>query len=789
MITILKLFKMIDIYSSLRCLCMTSALLLAFTTNSYTQTLFEQLSITNYGSPNFPKVLGSNGWTIKSQDKIVEIGKFNADGRSDMLIQGASGLGIINLNSANELTTLTFAENGSKLDNSGWTISRNDNIKGVGYFHPNYKHDILIQNVNSLGVISLDGLNNFETTSMVSNGERFSGWKYNRYDKILGVGDFNNDNRSDFIIKSSTHLGIISIDNSGNFEAITSGANNHNLGDSGWRLNAGDVVLGIGDFNNDNRSDFIIKSNSHLGIMSLNNSGNYTNLAIGVNGYNLGNSGWRLNATDEILGVGDFNNDNKTDFIIKSSTHLGIMSLSAEGNYTNLAIAANNSTLGDSGWRLNTADEILGVGDFNGDGQTDFVIKSSTHLGIIGLNDLGTYTALIIKAGNYPSTTSPLNLWSAEQFQGVGDFNDDDTSDFIIKDQSNFGILTLKNDINRYLNVDDCLECTENQNNELSLVLEDMLGIRGGDPSGDFIGSAAARKPPRGKNWYPLDGNRKVLCGSYNRFAINAARPIRANSENDWNIFIIPHDNYNYLIEDARPYQYYNYSWHNWQECDGVPCMEAEITPPKELNDYEDFSIENVTSSLLSNQDICVYGPWVREEVHGNRPEIHPSELLWWENDEGIKHMLIVQDGSDRYDEKKNFYGEPDRGWRAWAGAPMIKQFKIAFSVEVNAETEQYTLDIGRSLRVNTSSNASVSEDIFSGRRYGLEKNGEIPILVIETSRTDRYLGVQFDSVCYNSVTNRLTGYILIKAQIGERDKLGAFLEIILKKENVVIRR
>lgn len=228
--------------------------------NIYSQSFFEQISIKNNSTNYYPSLLGDNGWVLRAQDDIFQIGKFNVGGISDFIIQGSSGLGIITLNNNREFTTIEMASNGSKITASSgpeWTINHTNKVLGVGYFHPNYKHDILIQGTSGLDVISLDNTNNFVTTSIISNGSRFEGgWRYNNNDKILGIGDFNNDNKSDFIIKSSKHLGIISIDDNGRFTGITTGVNNSYLGDSFWRLKYTDEILGVGDFNGDNRSDF-----------------------------------------------------------------------------------------------------------------------------------------------------------------------------------------------------------------------------------------------------------------------------------------------------------------------------------------------------------------------------------------------------------------------------------------------------------------------------------------------------------------------------------------------------
>ncbi|WP_298421167.1 hypothetical protein [uncultured Kordia sp.] len=746
---------------------------------------FEQIAIKNNGV--------SNDWMLRSQDKISQVGKFNFVGRSEFIIQGQSGLGIIALDTNNEFSTIVQAENGATIRGfsrrPSWTISTNDNVLGVGNFHANSKHDILLQNDSGLGILALNNNNNLLTTHTIANNEYFEGWRYKKTDQILGIGNFNNDNKSDFIIKSNSHLGIISVNNNGAFTAITSGVRNSYLGNSFWKFKPTDEILGVGDFNEDNRSDFIIKSDTNLSILSLDEENKFTRVAIGTRDLYLGDSSWRYKVTDEILGVGDFDGDERSDFIIKSETHLSILSVNDSGNFTRVTIGQAGHYLGDSFWRFKTTDKILGIGDFNGDEQSDFIIQSSTHIGIISVNEAGNFFSIAIMGRNtaFSNATSFVEL---NYYKVTGDFNVDGHSDFIVKDNNSIRVFTYKNDVNRFLNVDDCIECTTTQKDRLITVMGEMLGIDGGDPMGDFISTAAALKPVLwGRNWYPIRGTREILCGTLESYGVTKGvfDNIRGASEYDWNLNINPNPRFERLIDEVRPFR--ERSDNEWKTCNGAPCMEAEVTPPTTLNDFHYFMTEeNRTFLIVGEQQICVYGPWVREEVHGNRPEIHPSELLWWENANGSKVMVIVKDASNRFGESNNFRDKPNT-FIPWANGPMVKQFEIAFSVEVGAETEKYTLDVGRQHLANTYKNESISQDIFAGRRYGLQKNGQTPIVVIESPEADRYLGVTFDSVCYNAETNRLQGYILVKAQIGNRDALGAFLEIKLIKENTIVRR
>ena len=91
-------------------------------------------------------------------------------------------------------------------------------------------------------------------------------------------------------------------------------------------------------------------------------------------------------------------------------------------------------------------------------------------------------------------------------------------------------------------------------------------------------------------------------------------------------------------------------------------CFEAELTPRSDRYQTPWFqkNDQNNACSSIVDYSVCVYGPYVTESVHGNRPEIHPAEALWWRNMQGVDWkcteaqswtFLHVQDGSHRFDE------------------------------------------------------------------------------------------------------------------------------------------
>ena len=116
--------------------------------------------------------------------------------------------------------------------------------------------------------------------------------------------------------------------------------------------------------------------------------------------------------------------------------------------------------------------------------------------------------------------------------------------------------------------------------------------------------------------------------------------------------------------------------------------MEVEITPDEDFYKNPWFPrpkdakwLKSVRGlSPLEGTTICTYGPWVYEKAHGNRPEIHPSELYWWrEAASGSLFLMLLQDDSDRFDRPNNYR---PRSSKPWSGCPRSAKFRIAFDAD-----------------------------------------------------------------------------------------------------------
>lgn len=338
-------------------------------------------------------------------------------------------------------------------------------------------------------------------------------------------------------------------------------------------------------------------------------------------------------------------------------------------------------------------------------------------------------------------------------------------------------------------------ECSASQRQDWERVRDISQGIAGRDPVGDRIGPSAAYRRWVGKNWYPLDVYKQTLCGVLHHF--NFYNAWSSGDEADWNNFIVPAAPYAYLIEDAKPLMelYPNTqtldpldTLDQWHDCTvkGKPsennCLEAEITPDEHF--YENLWFRRSSdSSPLQGNGMCTYGPWVFEEAHGNRPEIHPSELYWWREqvDRGPFFLMVVQDDSNRFDNRGHFdvSGVPPGWWHPWAAFPRTAEFKIAFQANVQAPELFFDIRTLASRNVVTADDPLVAKDDDDGRQHAIEYDDRVVLTVTERQARDEDVGVRFVDVCRNAGNTHIQGYLTITTKVGKGADGGEGYEVL----------
>ncbi len=268
---------------------------------------------------------------------------FNGDSRSDILWRNDNG----------QFTSWQAQSNASFVANTASTTAvPNDwKIVGTGDFNGDGRGDMLWRNddgqfgtwlANANGTLSYNAVAGLVAVT--------NDWK------IAATGDFNGDNRDDILWRNANGQ-------FGTWLANANGSFTYNVA-AGLIAVANDWrIIATGDFNGDNRDDILWRNtNGQFGTWLANANGSFSyNAAAGL-----------VSVTNDwkIVGVGDFNGDKRADVLWRNDDgQFGNWLGNANGSFSYNAAAG--LTMVDSAW------QIVGTGDYNGDGRDDLLWRNS----------------------------------------------------------------------------------------------------------------------------------------------------------------------------------------------------------------------------------------------------------------------------------------------------------------------------------------------------------------------------------------------------------------------------
>jgi len=319
-------------------------------------------------------------------------------------------------------------------------------------------------------------------------------------------------------------------------------------------------------------------------------------------------------------------------------------------------------------------------------------------------------------------------------------------------------------------------------------------GINGFDNTGFHISTYKAHTDlvvVVRRYWQPYMEDKQPLCGKLNHFGWFHTT---WTDEQDWNNVITPYGPFQQMLQDAVALGT------NVDEMVDCPkgqkkgtCLELEVTPQKQFwtnhffgrgaSHYELFDTKYDGITSLVDQDACFYGPWVNDAAHGSRPEIHPTELVWWRSDEtpgsSADHwyMIGITDDSDRFDKNKHFDlpSPVPHSWLPWAYRPYDAVFRVPFTLDVSG---------GASYHLGSYNTSTLNAIGTNDPTAVLNVNGQPLVTVHKPVPTD-IVTIVFSSdqdTCTDS-NHRVHGYFDIELQAGNQAKnaKGSFMLQVAK--------
>jgi len=234
---------------------------------------------------------------------------------------------------------------------------------------------------------------------------------------------------------------------------------------------------------------------------------------------------WRLSIHDKIIAKGDFNGDGVEDIVVTSEWGIGILSrlrLGLTREWTSLLVKPNGTNFGELRNYQSLSDEILGVGDFNGDKTDEIFVKNrgSKNVTILSLKDntFNTfwYELNVVSTGPYiPGTTSITLPFSPAfcELRGIGDFDGVAGDELLLSNSKEIAVMKWNNSGFTKISAKPSILLAGDWANDMDYRIE---GI--GDMNGDGKEDIVATKTGKGLGVFQLENNKLTIL-AYHAYA------------------------------------------------------------------------------------------------------------------------------------------------------------------------------------------------------------------------------------------------------------------------------
>ena len=298
---------------------------------------------------------------------------FDGDGQSEILVTSSWGLGILKYANGS-FSSIAMVANGTDLDN-GWTLDTAVNTFGpAADFNGDGADEILVTGASGIGILGIGGPATVIAIATAQNGSDIGGWDLDSVTNVFGqAGNYSGgvfgsggSGRAELLVSSPLGVGIL-VYGEAAVETVAVIPNGPLTG--GWNLQTGANLLGpTANYGGNSQDQILVTSASGIGVLTINRATDNVNEPViselvattVVQNGPLGD--WPLDtAVDNLWLAGNYSptlgqlGQVQAGVFVTSPFGIGILKLSAFNGVSSPMVQPNGTRFGE--WLLDTGSD------------------------------------------------------------------------------------------------------------------------------------------------------------------------------------------------------------------------------------------------------------------------------------------------------------------------------------------------------------------------------------------------------------------------------------------------